>query len=198
MTEGQSPKHTPSPGLWVLLAGGILAGILMAILTVAWGRSNTPLPSKLGGDAPTSIPARAAVGQLAPSFSADTSDGKTLTLDELRGTPVALNFWATWCAPCRAEMPELQSAVTRYADQGLVVLGIDASESAEQVEAYMDDLALTFPSVIDPDGSIAILYGVYAFPTTIWLDAEGIVRIRHLGALTKDDIDRYMADLVGQ
>jgi cytochrome c biogenesis protein CcmG/thiol:disulfide interchange protein DsbE len=121
-----------------------------------------------------------------------------MALEELRGSPIALNFWAIWCDPCRLEMPELQSAATRYADQGLVVLGVNAAEPPNQVQAFMDELKLTFPTVIDETGRIAIQYGVYAFPTTIWIDAQGVIRARHIGPLSRQDIDRYVADLLGR
>jgi peroxiredoxin len=134
---------------------------------------------------------------MAPDFSAPAPDGQTITIEELRGSPIALNFWATWCDPCRLEMPELQSAANRYADQDLLVLGVNAAEPAERVEAFMDELELTFPTVIDETGRIAIQYGVYAFPTTIWIDAQGVVRARHIGPLSQQDIDRYVADLLG-
>lgn len=196
MTEERSQKHTPSPALWVLLAGGLIVGILMAILTVSWGKPNTT-PSA-GSSGLISIAEPAVIGQPAPTFSADTPNGQAIDLEELRGSPVALNFWATWCAPCRLEMPELQRTAVRYADQGLVILGVNAGEPADQVNAYMDELKLTFPTVIDANGSIANQYGVYALPTTIWIDADGIIRARHLGPLEKEDIDRYMAELLGE
>jgi peroxiredoxin len=196
MADEHSRKHTPSPGLWFLLAGGIAAGILMAVLTVTWGGSNVPASSASGSSAPTPIPAKAAIDLPAPNFAASTPGGQEIELSALRGSPVALNFWATWCVPCRAEMPELQSAATRYRDQGLVVLGVNGGETANQVKAYVDELKLTFPIVLDPDGMIANSYGVYAMPTTIWIDAESIIRAKHLGPLTENDIDRYMASLL--
>lgn len=166
----------------------------MAVLTVAWGRPTGTSPAGNGGL--ISITEPATVGQPAPGFSANTPDGQKIDLGGFRGSPVALNFWATWCAPCGLEMPELQNAVTRYSDQNLVVLGVNAAEPADQVKSYMAELKLTFPTVIDEDGSIANQYGVYAFPTTIWIDAQGVIRARHLGPLTTSDIDRYVADLL--
>ena len=93
-------------------------------------------------------------------------------------------------------MPELQSASSRYADEGLIVLGVNGGEPASQVKDYLDELKLTFPSVLDPDGRIAVSYGVYAMPTTIWIDDEGIIRAKHLGPLTEHDINGYLTQLL--
>jgi peroxiredoxin len=196
MSNEHPQKRTPSIGLWILLAGGLVLGVIMAMMTVAWNSpSSTSQASESGL---ISITEPASTGQLAPDFSASTPDGKTLSLADLAGSAVALNFWATWCAPCQSEMPELQSTADRYAAQGLIVLGVDASESADQVKDYMAELRLTFPTVIDPDGRIANQYGVYAFPTTIWIDEKGAIRARHLGPLTREDIDRYVANVLGE
>ncbi|MBN1426988.1 MAG: redoxin domain-containing protein [Anaerolineae bacterium] len=194
MTDEHSPKHGISPSLWILLGGGLVLGIVMAILTIDWRQPAAPSSNSSSGLFSVADPV--AVGQPAPGFSADTPDGNTINLDDLRGSPVALNFWATWCVPCREEMPAMQSAAERYADQGLIIMGLNAGEPATQVEAYIDILGLTFPTVIDLDGSIAAQYGVYAFPTTIWIDAEGVIRVRHIGPLTQEDIERYVAELL--
>lgn len=179
-------------GLAVLLGVGLLAGLVMGILTV-------PNPQRtLGGSRglPTPIPDVVSEGRPAPDFTAQTADGGSITLSDLRGRPVALNFWATWCAPCRVEMPALQAASERYADNGLAILAVNAGESAEAVGEYMRELGLTFPAILDPDGEIVDLYGVRVFPTTVWIDAEGVVRAEHFGPLGDDLIDRIMSDLV--
>jgi peroxiredoxin len=93
-------------------------------------------------------------------------------------------------------MPVLQRATERYAEQGLVILAVNAGESANMVQAYMEALGLTFPALLDPDGSIIELYGIQAFPTTVWIDAQGIIQAKHLGPLSSDLIDGYMADLL--
>ncbi len=184
---------TPRRGLWVLLAGGIVLGAIMAFLTVVWASASG---RGVSSGAATSIPERVAVGQPAPDFSASTPGGKMIRLSSLYGSPVALNFWATWCIPCKVEMPELQAAQERYGKDRLVVLGVNAGESAEQVEAYMQGLKITFDSVLDPQESIIDQYDIRAFPTTIWIDANGVVRAKHIGPLTRDNIDRYVSDLL--
>ena len=180
-------------GLAILLTGGVAAGLLMAALTI-FGPQQAAGP-RGGYAAPTPIPERVAVGEPAPDFTGQTPEGETISLSDLRGSPVAVNFWATWCAPCRVEMPALQEASARYADEGLVILAVNAGESAGAVKSYAEELGLTFPLILDPDGEIIDLYAVRFFPTTVWVDAEGRVQAKHLGPLTPDLIDRYVADL---
>lgn len=190
------PKTRGRPwGLYLLLLGGVLAGVLMALLTAASSTGDTRPAVKPGSyDLPLTVQ-DLRVEQPAPDFTARTPDGATIALADLRGAMVALNFWATWCAPCEAEMPELQRAAARYADAGLIVLGVNQAEAADAVQAFMDAHGLTFPTVLDAEQDIAYHYGVNSLPMTFWIDAEGIVRAKHLGMLTADDIDQYVAKL---
>jgi cytochrome c biogenesis protein CcmG/thiol:disulfide interchange protein DsbE len=93
-------------------------------------------------------------------------------------------------------MPALESAAARHADQNLVVLAVNAGESPGTVRAFMDEYNLTIPALLDRDGAILDLYTVRAFPTTVWVDADGIVQAEHLGPLTDNLIDQYVAELV--
>ncbi len=192
------PEHSSSGGgsyggLLVLIGIGLAAGVVMALLTV-YGPARTGLAGRAALTTP--IPDRVAVGKPAPDFTAQTLDGDTVALSGLRGQPVAVNFWATWCVPCEVEMPELESASARYANQGLVVLGVNAGEDALIVRKFVEQVGVTFPIVLDPDSAILDLYEVRAFPTTVWVDAEGMVFAEHLGPLTSDLIDRYMRQIL--
>ena len=194
MTETHTPKPTgPSSRLaiLVLVVGGLAFGGAMAYFTVVMGPQN-PL-AQLGQIAPA--PDKVVVDQAAPDFVAQTPAGKTIRLSDLKGSLVALNFWATWCGPCRVEMPELDDASKRYSSDKLVILGVDAGEDASAVQNYFSQLNLGFQTVLDPNGTVVDLYEIKAFPTTIWIDTKGIVRAKHLGPLTRDFIDRYVADL---
>jgi cytochrome c biogenesis protein CcmG/thiol:disulfide interchange protein DsbE len=196
---GADHSERRKPGaLLILLAIGMASGVVMALLTIIGPTVVDPTivgPQRQAG--PTPVPDYVAVGKPAPDFTGETVDGATLTLSDLQGSPVALNFWATWCVPCTVEMPALESAAARYADQHLIVLAVNAGESPAAVEAFMDEYDLTFPALLDRDGDILDLYGVRYFPTTIWVDADGVVQAEHLGPLTDDLIDRYVADLTG-
>jgi cytochrome c biogenesis protein CcmG/thiol:disulfide interchange protein DsbE len=199
MTRGQSEppegedSHRPIPlGLVVLVGVGLLAGVVMAALTLV---NPAATLGSSGSGVPTPVPDRVAEGQPAPEFTAVTASGEQVALSDYAGRPVILNFWATWCAPCRVEMPALQAASERYADQGVVVLAVNALESGDQVTEFMDELGLTFPAVLDPKGEIVDLYEVRVFPTTIWIDEQGVVRAEHLGALDDALIDDYLAEI---
>jgi thiol-disulfide isomerase/thioredoxin len=191
MSELQTANGGGPGGLAVLLTLGVLVGLAMAaVVLISPARS-------AGLAAPTPVPDLIAPGKPALDFSAFTPQGDSVRLSDLRGHPVALNFWATWCGPCEVEMPELERAQARYTSVGLVILAVNAGERAADVQAYMQELGLTFPAVLDPDGAIGSLYEVRVFPTTIWIDSEGIIRAEHLGPLTAEQIDRYMSDVAG-
>jgi len=143
---------------------------------------------------PTPIPDRVSEGKPAPDFTGRTTNGEMISLSDYRGSSVAVNFWATWCAPCRVEMPALQAA---YDAGKVTVLAVNAGEPEDAIQAYMDELGLTFPAVLDPSGDILDLYGVRVFPTTVWVDRQGIVRAEHLGPLTADLIDQYSQEMAG-
>lgn len=145
---------------------------------------------------PTPIPDPVRAGEPPPDFSTTTPDGEPIALSDFRGSVVALNFWATWCVPCRAEMPALQNASETFASGELVIVGVNAGESPRQVREFLDEHGLTFPIALDRNGSIADLYGVRVFPTTIWIDAQGNVQAEHYGPLTEEQIEGYVTELL--
>lgn len=114
----------------------------------------------------------------APDFTLSTLKGETLSLDALRGSPVIVNFWATWCVPCRIEMPALQSLYDDYADSGLHVLAINLGEPRAAVVQWAESFELTFDILLDPDGGTAVSYGMRAPPATFVIAPDGrIVRV---------------------
>lgn len=123
-----------------------------------------------------------AIGLTAPDFELTTLDGETLRLSELRGTPVVLNFWATWCGPCRRELPALQTAAERY-DGRVVILGVDQGETPDTVQPYVDELGLTFAIPMDEDMQVGARYNVRGLPTTYFVDADGVIRHVWLGEM---------------
>ncbi|HHB91114.1 MAG TPA: TlpA family protein disulfide reductase [Anaerolineae bacterium] len=151
------------------LAGLILATLFLGGLWIWWAR----VPAGVAAIPSQNIPLK---GHPAPDFTLQTPEGESLSLADLRGKAVVLNFWATWCPPCRAEMPELQAAWEAYGAGGLVVLGVNQAEDAATVQAYLDELGLTFPVVLDTQYEAASLYSVNSLPTTYFIDREGIIR----------------------
>ena len=121
------------------------------------------------------------VGRLAPAFELQTLDGGLASLGGYRGRPVLVNFWATWCVPCKEEMPALQAEATAHPD--LVVLGVDNVESAVKVNAFVEQLGVRFPILLDQDGSVLERYQVVALPTTFFVDRAGVLRSIYRGPL---------------
>lgn len=138
--------------------------------------------------------------RLAPEFEVTLLDGSTFRLSEHVGRSViVLNFFATWCAPCRAEMPELQRYQAAKASEGLLLVGIDAEEKHSVVQKFVDALHLTFPIGIDESGDLLKTYDVYSFPTTIVIGADGRVKLYEIGAIMNADIalDKIVAPEFG-
>jgi thiol-disulfide isomerase/thioredoxin len=117
----------------------------------------------------------------APDFTLPTIDGKQVSLREYRGKVVFLNFWATWCIPCREEMPALERLHQKYQSQDLVIISIDLKESAEQVKAFFQKHALSFPALLDQDGSVFRDYLVAGMPTTYLIGRDGMLMARGVG-----------------
>ncbi len=120
-------------------------------------------------------------GRPTPDFSLDGGDGPTLSLASLRGSPVLLNFWASWCEPCRTEMPSLELLETRHRQTGLRVLAINFRETDATVRRFVEQTGLSLTVLRDRDGGVAKAYGVRIYPTTVAIDASGRARFMVIG-----------------
>jgi len=123
-----------------------------------------------------------AVNHPAPALTLSTLEGTSFSLGDELGKPVVVNFWATWCAPCRAEMPMLQSTWDRYGDD-VTIIGVDLDEDPAVVQAFVDELELTFPILLDEGGVVAERFNVNGLPTTFFIDSDGIIRQIYPGQL---------------
>ena len=156
---------------WSWRASGrhLLAWVLLVVAPWSPARAEsemTPLlkPLDLVGYASRTAP---------PHFSGSTIDTRGVSMRDLRGKVVLMNFWASWCAECRPEMPVLERLHRELAPQGFAVIGVNAREESEAVRRYARELGLTFPLVLDPDGKIKALYGVVGIPTTFLVGRDG-------------------------
>jgi peroxiredoxin len=139
------------------------------------------------------------VDKLAPDFKLQSLDGQTVSLGDFRGKPVLLNFWATWCPPCRAEMPFLQEIYEdkEWSEKGLVILTIDIGEDPSVVKEFMESYDLSFPVLLDTDQDVALEYNIRAIPTTFFIDKDGIIQDIKVGAFSsKTEIERRLIKVI--
>lgn len=164
----------------------ILTAILLLILTsvLLVGGCSSPAPQ---------------VGKLAPDFQLPDLDGQSVSLSDFRGKPVLVNFWATWCPPCRAEMPYIQEIFDdkEWSDKGLVILAIDKGESPSTVENFMQSYNLSFPVLLDINQNVALEYNIRGIPTTFLIDKDGIIQAIKVGAFSsKADIENNLSKII--
>ena len=136
------------------------------------------------------LPVGPQVGLRAPDFTLQAMDGKTYTLSELAGRPVLINYWATWCIPCKVELPILQKLYLEYQQKGMLIISVDAidQDSADKVQGLVDQFGMTFPVLLDQGGQFANLYQTIFFPTTILVDASGVIREINLGDASEAEL----------
>lgn len=134
------------------------------------------------------------VGAIAPRFTLTDTAGAQVSLEDHRGKVVLLNFWATWCPPCRQEMPDIQSRYEMHSPN-LVVLAIDNNEPLDLVQSYVDEVGLSFNPLLDPGADVQILYQIRGYPTSMFVDENGIIQIVHVGLMTQSQLDGYLSQM---
>lgn len=177
-----------------------VVGVLFALgaAWLVWARL-TGTPGGIGWGPLDSIFAANAdrqIGRPAPLFSLTDAEGRGVALADLRGEVVLVNFWATWCAPCLAEMPELDELAREYAPQGFRVLAVNVREDADSVRRFADELQLDLPLLVDPDGETYKAFRVYGLPTNFLIDREGIIREVRLGVVTRRFLEARLPALL--
>ncbi|MCS7221273.1 MAG: TlpA family protein disulfide reductase [Anaerolineae bacterium] len=200
--SSSSPSLTPEmaassrvTALWARVAVGLL---MLSTIAVAarwlWPAVSPARPAHSsfaeGHALPTSAPPVA--GQPAPDFEMAYPDGRRMRLSDWRGQPVLINFWATWCGPCRVEIPELIKAYEAHRQHGLVILAVNVQESAHQVQPFVDELGLSFPVVLDLDGEISRQYQVRSLPSSIFVGRDGLIAARWVGILSPEQLWNHL------
>ena len=138
------------------------------------------------------------IGSVAPDFSLVDLDGNPVHLADLRGQPVIVNFWASWCGPCVDEFPLLQATAEEHADDGLVVLGIVYQDRSEAARAFMQQNGGTWQALMDPDDRVARAYNIFGPPETYFVGRDGTIVARHIGQLTAASLDAKVAAIMDE
>lgn len=165
---------------WVLFV--LVVAPIVYLLAFGLTRNPRELPSVL-------------VGKSAPAFNLEMLDGQRVTLESLRGFPIVMNFWATWCGPCLYEHAVLKEARGRYEKEGVQFLGVVYQDKRESVLAFLKEMGEPFTVLWDPNSQTAIDFGVGGVPETFFIDAQGIVRKKLAGALSKEYIERTLGEI---
>jgi peroxiredoxin len=193
----------PTNSRWMGLARNVATATLFAVAAGAlvWffafrGRGvDTSWAVTLAGGASGPAPS---VGRPAPDFRAFDLDGAPVQLSALRGHPVWLTFWASWCPPCRAESPDIQAAYQQYRQRGLVIVAVDRGEDPATVRDYAKRAGLGFIFAGDPAAEVAGSYRVTGLPIHFFIDADGVLRDQKLGTLDKKSIQQELARILPQ
>ena len=168
-------KRSLSTILFFVVSVGLLALLAFGLLSPKTGRPQ--------------------VGEPAPSFTLTLFDGSKVSLSDLRGQLVVLNFWASWCSPCREEAPALESVWQAHRDEGVVFVGITYKDAAGASQAFMEEYGITYGNGVDTKSQISRAYGVTAVPETYIIDREGKVAWLHLGQVDAGTLAERLAQI---
>lgn len=135
------------------------------------------------------------IGNTAPDFSLKALDGSTLKLADLRGKPVMVNFWATWCPPCKEEMPAMEAAYEKARDQGIEFLGVDVKEDPSVVEKFVKEKGYSWTFLLDQDGTAGQRYQITGIPETFFIDRNGVLQARVIGPMSPTVLESRLAKI---
>jgi thiol-disulfide isomerase/thioredoxin len=169
----------------LFLAGGLVIGLIIGAVVLL------TLP---GGGAKAQRAAPPSTGVAVADFQIEGLNRKQVNLSSLKGKPIVLNFWATWCPPCREEMPLFERFSEDLGDD-VVFVGINYAEDPVTVQNFVLETKITFPIWLDSNGAVSDLYYVQSYPNTFFIDAEGILRAQHIGQLNEELLLKYLATL---
>jgi cytochrome c biogenesis protein CcmG/thiol:disulfide interchange protein DsbE len=182
-----------SKRIWILLGTGLPVLALLGLL--GWGS----LKSSSG---PSGVGVNQDFGQVdvtarpAARFTLESMDGETLNLADLQGKVVLVDFWASWCTPCRQEAPVLRQVYQEYADQPVEFVGVNIWDRREDAFQYIDTYNIPYPNGIDESGSIAIDYGVRGIPEKFFIDSTGVVRRKYVGPMHAETLRAALDELL--
>ncbi|MGZ6296267.1 MAG: TlpA family protein disulfide reductase [Candidatus Limnocylindrales bacterium] len=184
-----------------MLAGGAVVAILVVVAVVAFVDLGGPAgsgagPSGSGTASLTVVGGPPLVGKPAPAFELLDDQGRIVRLADYAGRPVIVNFWASWCGPCREEFPLLRGARAAHAADGLEILGVVFKDTPASARAFMGAEDAGWPMLLDPDGRAAAAYGVLGVPQSFYIDGAGVVREVSFGPPPSGSLDALLAHIL--
>ncbi len=171
-------------GRWLLVSA-------LLLVTAACSLFAPPAATPETGSV-TPIAPRGSVTRPAPDFTLTTLDGDSLTLSDYQGQVVLVNFWASWCPPCNAEVDDLNAYYEAHKDEGFIVIGVNVEDTPEDAQAFVERHGVTFPVVRDPDDTVAGQYNVIGLPSSYFVNQEGEIFGFQAGTVTRDLLDRQV------
>ena len=184
-------KSVPPIGMITIGVGIVLLGIAAFVVMAA-----KPPASAEAEDEYSSIPLP--VEYDAPELALTNLAGEDESLADYRGNVVMVNLWATWCPPCKAELPVLQEYYDDHKDEGFVIIGIDSQEPPERVESYIKTTTVKYPIWIDLDGAAGMAFNSFSLPASFVIDRDGVVRLAWTGAISKNMLEKHVTPLIQQ
>jgi peroxiredoxin len=173
--------------IWFAVGGGLVAVLAIAVVWVLTGRQPAP---------PAPV---AEVNRPAPAFALPALDGSTVTLSDYRGKVVLLNFWNTWCEPCKEETPALQAVYSRLREQGLVVIGVNLANQeqngVEAIKSFAERYEVSYPIALDQAGEVSRAFRIYPLPTSYFIDQQGNIRYVIVRTTTSNEVEQLFRQL---
>ncbi len=173
----------------LILGGGLLIGLAIGLVVFVGLPSAQSAGATASGGTAAAAPI---VGSPAPDFKLQNIAGQAVTLSGLKGKPVLINFWATWCGPCRIEMPAIEAAYQQHRAEGFTVLAVDADEPLDIVAAFVKELGLSFEVLLDPGNIVNDVYRVRAYPTSYFVNRNGVVAVLQIGSMTESQLNKNL------
>ncbi len=193
-TTAQEPAPPKKSSRW-MLTSLVVGGVFLVLWYVAT-QAGEGMPLGLAQSAGHPSGVGPNVGKVAPDFTLMDLDGQPVSLSDFRGRPVMINFWASWCNPCRYEMPIIESVYRDRLDRGLVVLAVSIDDSPQAAADFIHQGGFTFPVLLDTNKRVANQYRVRPIPTTFFVDGEGVIRDIHIGAMDRGTIVKELSRIM--
>jgi peroxiredoxin len=195
-------------GCWIILWKNILIGFLLVVMVI-WGvydfeakkldTQKTITPTSEQTNTASNKKSSVEKGDIAPDFTLQTIDGKNYRLSDFHGKKVLLNFFATWCPPCKGEMPHMEEFYKQNKDDGIVVLAVNLttgeSDPNNSLPKFISNYGLTFPVLLDRQGNIGDIYQAFSIPTSYFIDTKGVIQNKMVGGMDKETMNNLMSEV---